>query len=180
MRDEIRTDRLVLRPIHASDAEGLFAYRADPEVARFQDWEPRSLDEVHAFIAAQRERGPDELGWSQLAIADAATGALLGDIGIHILESDPHQVELGFTLAPHAQRHGYATEAVCAVLHDLFVRLGKHRVVASTDPRNARSIALLCRLGFRQEAHLVESLWFKGAWADDLIFALLRREWRPG
>lgn len=179
MRDEIRTDRLVLRPLRASDAEGLFAYRGDPEVARFQSWEPQSLDEMHALIAAEQGRGSDEPGWSQLAIAEAATGVLLGDIGIHILESDPRQVELGFTLAPHAQRRGYATEAVRAVLHELFVRLGKHRVVASTDPRNARSIALLRRLGFRQEAHLVESLWFKGAWADDLIFALLRREWPP-
>jgi hypothetical protein len=28
----------------------------------------------------------------------------------------------------------------------------------------------------RREAHFVESLWFKGAWADDLIYAVLRRE----
>ncbi|MDB5028733.1 MAG: hypothetical protein JWO66_2422, partial [Candidatus Eremiobacteraeota bacterium] len=35
--------------------------------------------------------------------------------------------------------------------------------------------------GFRQEAHLRESLWFKDAWADDLIFAMLRSEWSaPG
>ncbi len=104
MRDEIQTDRLVLRPLRASDAEGLFVYRGDLEVARFQSWEPQSLDELRAFIAEQRDGRPDEPGWSQLAIADAATGALLGDLGIHILESDPRQVELGFTLAPHVQR----------------------------------------------------------------------------
>jgi RimJ/RimL family protein N-acetyltransferase len=50
-------------------------------------------------------------------------------------------------------------------------------VFASTDPRNLRAIALLHRLGFRKEAHCIESLWFKGEWADDLIFAILRREW---
>lgn len=78
MRDEIRTDRLVLRPLRASDAECLFAYRGDPEVARFQSWEPQSLDEMHALIAAEQGRGSDEPGWSQLAIAEAATGVLLG------------------------------------------------------------------------------------------------------
>lgn len=55
--------------------------------------------------------------------------------------------------------------------------LGKHRVIASTDPRDERSVALLRRVGFRLEAHHHESLWFKGAWADDLIFAMLRRDW---
>ena len=49
---------------------------------------------------------------------------------------------------------------------------------ASVDPRNARSIALMERLGFRREAHFVESLWFKEAWADDVIFAMLEREWQ--
>jgi RimJ/RimL family protein N-acetyltransferase len=29
----------------------------------------------------------------------------------------------------------------------------------------------------RPEAHFVESLWVKGAWADDVIFAVLRREY---
>ena len=29
----------------------------------------------------------------------------------------------------------------------------------------------------RQEAHLIESLWSKGEWVDDVIFAMLAREW---
>ena len=33
------------------------------------------------------------------------------------------------------------------------------------------------RLGMRQEAHFKESLWFKGEWADDVVFAILAREW---
>lgn len=59
----------------------------------------------------------------------------------------------------------------------LFDTLGKHRVSCSVDPRNARSIALMERTGFRREAHHRESLWLKGEWCDDLIFAMLRREW---
>jgi RimJ/RimL family protein N-acetyltransferase len=34
------------------------------------------------------------------------------------------------------------------------------------------------RLGMRQEALLRENLWFKGAWADDIVFAILEREWK--
>jgi RimJ/RimL family protein N-acetyltransferase len=178
--DEIRTERLVLRSLRAGDAERVHAYRNLPEVAQFQSWDTQSLDEVCTYIADQVELRGDEPGWYQLAIADRATDRLLGDLGVHILESDIRQAELGFTLAPDAQGHGYAAEAVRAVLGHLFGALGKHRVIASTDPRNERSIALLRRVGFRLEAHHRDSLWFKGAWADDLIFALLRREWSPG
>lgn len=54
----------------------------------------------------------------------------------------------------------------------------KHRVFASVDPRNTRSLALLERVGMRQEAHFRESLWFKGEWVDDVVFAILAAEWR--
>ena len=29
----------------------------------------------------------------------------------------------------------------------------------------------------RKEAHFVRSLWFKGEWVDDVIFAVLASEW---
>lgn len=177
MSDEIQTQRLVLRSLRASDAERVYAYRSLPEVARFQSWDSVSLDEVRAYIAGQTALRADEPGWYQLAIADRSTDRVVGDLGIHILEDDIRQVELGFTLAPDAQGQGYATEAVRGALHHLFGVLGKHRAIASADPRNARSVALLRRVGFRLEAHHRDSLWFKGGWADDLIFALLRREW---
>jgi RimJ/RimL family protein N-acetyltransferase len=37
---------------------------------------------------------------------------------------------------------------------------------------------LLQRVGMRQEAHFVKSLWFRGEWVDDVIFAILSSEWR--
>jgi RimJ/RimL family protein N-acetyltransferase len=33
------------------------------------------------------------------------------------------------------------------------------------------------RLGMRREAHLVENEWVKGEWTDELVFAMLDREW---
>jgi RimJ/RimL family protein N-acetyltransferase len=65
-----------------------------------------------------------------------------------------------------------------ALLNYLLVDLGKHRAFASVDPRNLRSIALMQRVGMRQEAHFVRSLWFKGEWVDDVIFAVLASDWR--
>ncbi|MDQ6943165.1 MAG: GNAT family N-acetyltransferase [Candidatus Eremiobacteraeota bacterium] len=178
MNEDVVTERLVLRALRADDAEAMLAYRSDPEIMRYQGWEPQSIDEVRAFIAHMSEVKPYAPGtWRQLAITIRATGELIGDCGVRVPADEPEQAEFGMTLAPAFQGRGYASEAIRALLRLAFDTLEKHRVFGSIDPRNARSIALMRRTGFRQEAHFVESLRFKGEWADDVVFAMLRREW---
>jgi RimJ/RimL family protein N-acetyltransferase len=171
--------RVLLRELAGADAETVFAYRSLPEVCRYQCWEPASVGEVRAFIDGLVEV---ELGapgrWLQLGVQQRDSDELIGDCGIHVLAEDPSQAEVGITLAPEAQGRGLATEAMHALLDLLLGRLGLHRVIGSVDPRNTASVALMHRIGLRQEAHHVESLRFKGTWADDLIFAILDREWR--
>lgn len=179
MFSELLTPRLVLRKLGLSDVGAMFDYRSRPDVCRFQMWEPQSVDEVRSLIASCQSLEPDTPGtWLQLAITLRGPGLLIGDCGLHLPAGETRQAEVGITLAPAHQDKGYATEALKAVLEYLLVTLGKHRVYASVDPRNQPCIALLKRVGMRQEAHLRESLWFKGEWADDLIFAVLDREWR--
>jgi RimJ/RimL family protein N-acetyltransferase len=147
-------------------------------VCRYQTWEPGGLEEAARLIESVGAVRFDTPGtWCQLAVRLGGAGQLVGDLGVHFLE-DGSQVEIGFTLAPAAQGRGLGTEAVTALLHYLFGPLHKHRVFASTDPRNEGSVRLLRRVGMRQEAHFRESLLFKGEWADDLVFAILASEWR--
>lgn len=173
---EIITPRLRVERLSAADVDAFFSYRSRPEVCRYQTSEPADRAEAARFIEAQRASAWAVPGtWFQLAVRERATGGLVGDLGVHFLDED--QVEIGFTIAPRHQRRGYATEAVRALLEHLFLAMGRHRVTASADPRNAASVALLERLGMRREAHFRRSLRFKGEWADDLVFALLATEW---
>lgn len=175
---QIRTPRLLLRRLQHGDAEALWRYRSDPAVAKYQGWENYSEDQAITMVREQSGFEPGFAGtWFQLAVVQHETNELIGDIGIHTLPPDGRQSELGFTLARDHQRKGYASEAVTAVLNYLFTKLEQHRVVASVDPENEASIALLRRLGFRQEGRHCQSVWLKGAWQDDLQFALLRAEW---
>lgn len=165
-----------------SDAPSLYAYRGDDAVARYQGWKPANVAEADGFIARQAEQpfaAADS--WFQLAIREKDSADLVGDLGIHFPADVQGAIELGISLRPERQGHGYAREAMSAMLDLAFGAWGYRRAVGSVDPRNVASIALLRSLGFRQEAHHVESYLFRGEWVDDVIFALLAREWqRPG
>lgn len=175
---ELHSPRLRLRRLCAADADAICAYRSLPEVARFQSWEAFGPADAVRLIASQQqiaENTPD--AWIQLALTLRDSGQIVGDCGIHFLV-DGQQLELGITLSPTYQRQGFAAEALASVLDHAFGSLNKHRVTATVDAANPSAARLFERLGFRQEAHLVENIWFKGAWGSERSFAILRREWQ--
>lgn len=171
----ITTDRLVIRLLLAKDGEAFFRYRSLPDVCRYQSWHPKTLAEVAAFLENNERVALHAIGkWLQLAIC-LPDDTLIGDIGLHFLDED--QLEIGYTLAPDAQGRGYATQAVRAIVSEAFAVWGKHRIQASVDPDNVKSIRLLERLGFRKEAHFFASFRANGEWRDDCVYAMLRAEW---
>src|SRR6185437_3323291 len=145
--DRLLSSRLILRRLRESDLPTFCAYRSDPRVARYQDRESWSEEDSWRLLAAQETLDPDVPGtWFQLAIELTGTGALIGDLGLHTLSDRSGQAEIGFTLAREHQGKGYATEAVNRLLDYVFGGLGKHRVIAVTDARNAHAARVLERV----------------------------------
>ena len=174
----LETSRLRLRRFRPADAAALAAYRSDSSVARYQSWAaPVSVAAAAALIREFAAGSPDLPGWFQYAVEVKTEGSLAGDVGVNLHEN-LRQADLGFTLAAAYQGHGYATEAVRAVLADLFGRRGLHRVSAECDARNHRSARLLERLGFQREGLRPQHTWLKGEWTDDLLFGLLADNFR--
>lgn len=175
----LSTPRLSLRRFRDSDAEAFAGYRSDPAVAQYQDWDaPYPVEQARRFVSEMATAPVDVPGeWLQIAVTPAGDDALLGDCAFCPQADEPRTVEIGFTIAPEHQGRGYAREAVSSLLRYLFEQLGKHRVTASCDRRNVPSVKVLEAVGMRREGHLVESTWAKGEWTDDLLFAVLRREW---
>ena len=175
----LAADRLVLRRFRPADLPAFVAYRSDPEVARYQTWSaPFPLESAERMLAELNDLHPDTPGeWYQFAVALHGSGELIGDCAAQTMADDPRQAEIGFTFAPAHQGRGYATEAVRRLLDYLFLERGKHRVSAACDDRNVRSSALLRRVGMRREGLTVESVWSKGEWTNDELYAILAREW---
>ena len=171
----ITTRRLTLRALKLTDSTSMFKYRSNPIVSQYQNWKPRTLDDVVDFISKLPDLPNMPDTWYQLGIFIKESHVLIGDIGIHFI--DDLQVEIGFTLSLEYQGKGLATEAIGEVLNYLFFNMKKHRIVASIDPRNLKSMALLKRIGMRKEAHFRKSIWFNEQWSDDVVFAILDEEW---
>lgn len=172
---EITSERLILNPLTNDDAEAMFGYRSLPEVYKYQGWQPESVADAEEFISKHNTMKSG--GWMQLAIRLKKSGKLIGDCGMHFIDAEFRQIEIGFSLSPAIQGKGYATEAVTYLLDYIFTTLKTHRVYGSCDPGNLSSIKLMERVGMRKEAHFKESIWFKERWADDVIYAILDHEW---
>lgn len=147
---ELRTSRLILRRFRPSDARELQAYRADPEVARYQSWDPAySLEEAEAFTESVSRATPGTPGeWFQFAAVSATTGHLIGDAGLRTDAEDPGLFELGLTISAAHQRQGYAVEMATAVISYAFTTLATVTFQAITHARNEASIRTLEHLNF--------------------------------
>ena len=176
---ETFTKRLCIRPVCLSDKEALFSYRADPETYKHLSFVPKELGDIENFIKKSPENINIPGTWFQLVVLLKETNTLIGDIGLHFLDSDSKNktVEIGYTMNPEYRNKGYAKEALREIIDYLFSTLNKHRITASIDPLNEASIRLIEKLGFRKEAHFKKSLFFHGKWVDDLVYALLLEEW---
>lgn len=171
------TERLICRAFEFSDLAAFTAYRADPEVARYQGWQDYHYRDALALFDELQNTAFDTPGtWMQLALECRQTRVLVGDLALHFI--DEQQVEIGFTLASEYQGQGLAREALQALLIYLFDGLGKHRISAITDVKNHAAWGLLERLGFRREAHYRDNIFFKGSWGSEYGYALLASEWR--
>ena len=176
--DWLESERLILRRFRDSDLAPFVAYRNDPEVARYQSWDSFDEQEARAFIREMASSQPGVPGeWFQFAVESKETGGLVGDCALQVDGQEPYRAELGFTLAREHQGKGLASEAVSRLLDYAFASLELHRIFAIADCRNKPSWTLLERVGLRREGHFLESVWFKGEWSDEYMYAVLKDEW---
>jgi ribosomal-protein-alanine N-acetyltransferase len=144
----LTTERLAIRPFTLADRPAMAAIYADPEVMRHID--TRGEDPatwVAGYVAHQAAHG-----WAFWAVADRATGELLGEAGFGPFDGIVGaSLELGYLLRRDAWGRGLATEAARACLDAAFDGLGATEVRAVVDVGNDASLRVARKLGFRVE-----------------------------
>ncbi len=174
---KLESERLILRPINLGDKAEIFAYRSDKVTNEYQGWIPNTIRDVEIFIEKIAKQINEPETWFQFVLIEKVSQKIIGDLGIHFWDKENKQVEIGCTLNISYQKKGFAIESVRRVIEYLFKEHNKHRITASIDPKNANSIQLVERIGFRKEAHFVESVYVNEKWVDDLVYSLLEKDW---
>jgi RimJ/RimL family protein N-acetyltransferase len=154
---ELRTRRLVLRPVAIEDAEAIRAYRGDAAVAAYLPHSPLDAAQARQFmeraVSLWSSEGEERF---DLRFAVVAEGAVIGDVhawntaeSLQPASADPTEVWIGYAFNPRHHGRGYASEAVEALVDRVFTR-GAQTVFANCYVDNTSSITLLERLGFEE------------------------------
>ena len=147
--EPLATERLLLRRSLPDDAEEISAYRSDPVVNRYQGWERTDPDGVRAEIEEMAKRAPGDPGWVQFSVVERESGRLVGDVGLSPADGEPGVIKVGYTISPAHQGHGYATEAVAALVDYAFEALGAEVVRAHASGENTPSHRVAEKIGMR-------------------------------
>ena len=110
-----------------------------------------------------------------LIAREAATNAIVGVVNISEIAMGAFQsAYLGYYGMAQFAGQGLMTEALRMAIAFAFSELGLHRLEANIQTGNAASIALVRRLGFRQEGFSERYLKINGIWRDHERWALLK------
>jgi len=172
-----------LRPWRDTDAPGP-GEGPDADSLRFMPAAAQpGPDDFPEWLAKRRQDmdGGGDLHW---CIADLATDEMLGNVLIFLMgpAEGRFQGELGYWLRPGARGHGYATEAIAAVVPHAFRPvadggLGLVRLHAATDSDNYASQSILRSAGFTKWG-ADHQAWRRadGSLSDGVYFELLADE----
>jgi [ribosomal protein S5]-alanine N-acetyltransferase len=180
VRLPLLTPRLLLRLPRTSDVPLLLRFLNDPGVFRplFTRTRPLRRRDETEFVAGAIA-GAKQGAKLSLAVTLRESGALVGGVGLEIRDWENGHGWTGYWIARPYWRRGYGSEAVSAVCGTAFRTLKLHRIDATVFEFNARSAALLRRLGFRREGGAREVARKGGRWVNEKAFGLLAREFRP-
>ena len=147
----LTTDRLILRRLVLTDADGIFALRSDLDVIKYTGIKQyTSIDEANAYIG--RIDRDLELNKSIMwSIALEASKSFIGSICYWNIAEDETCAEIGYDLLPAFHGKGFMQEATKAVIRYGFEGMKLDRIVANLCIDNIKSVKILEGKGFTRE-----------------------------
>lgn len=185
LRDSSVDPTVTLRPLRRSDEAEWQRLRADNE-AYVRPWEPTLPPgaEPRAPVAFRQfvhdldveARADRALPW-----CIEVGGRLVGQVHLFgIVRAAQQSAAAGYWLAESATGRGIATRALALAIDHALGDAGLHRVEVNVRIDNPRSLALVQRLGLREEGTRARYLHIDGRWRDHRSFAVTVEELPPG
>ena len=156
----LSSQRITLRPITDNDIGAVFSYRSLEEVAKYQYWQPYSMEDAALFVKNNTNTPLTLRGrWIALLIVENKSGLVIGDCALKITFET---AEAGFNISPKYQRRGFGKETLELLINYAFNTAKVTQLFAVTDSKNTASIKLLESAGLRKDASFKNRLICKG------------------
>jgi [ribosomal protein S5]-alanine N-acetyltransferase len=163
----VETERLILRELILSDAEGMFELDSDPEVQRFLGNNPvTDIAQSHDVIEFVRQQYKEN-GIGRWAMVEKSSGDFMGWTGLKLFTQEVNghinYYDVGYRLIPRYWGKGYATESAIASVDYGFRELKAKEIIGTVDPQNFASKKVLEKAGLRY-VETFESPWGTMEW----------------
>ena len=134
---QIITERLFLTPLQPDGMQALIARTTDPE----------TVDAYHEMLDLSLAHPEQWVWYTAWGMYQNDSGDFVGDLCFKGLPENGRP-EIGYGILEKYWNQGYTTEAVRAACRWALAQPGVTAVEAETDPGNAASQAVLCKVGF--------------------------------
>jgi [ribosomal protein S5]-alanine N-acetyltransferase len=177
---QLWSERLQLRPMQPEDAQAMYAFASDPEIAAMGMWEPlKSLEACRADIEDMLTTEEQGIDWTW-AVVLRQEQQMIGMCQLLNYRVQHARTELGYMYNRAYWGKGYATEAASLVVDFAFTRLHVHRVEATVLATNVASIHLLKKIGMQYEGCKREARREKTGFVDLHFYGMLGHEASAG
>ncbi len=144
----LETDRLILRPLRAADAEEVYQnWGSDPEVSRFMSWSAHENVEVTRQWLIASEANIDIDGAYEWGFERKSDHKLIGCGGI-FFKDYKRMYELGYNIMKDCWHQGYTTEAARRILKFAVTELNQRYIYAYHAKGNPNSGKVMEKVGF--------------------------------
>ncbi len=170
---------LTLRGLSRRDEAGWFEVRA-ANAEHLRPWDPTPPNRVgvrQTFTAYVKNLNREAAAGRCLPFAVEYADALVGQVHIFgIARASELSGNAGYWIAREVGGRGFATWALALAIDHAFGAAGLHRVEVNVRPENAASLAVVRRLGLREEGFKERYLHIDGGWRDHRSFAITVEE----
>ena len=169
-----------LRPVQRSDISYFLQWFNDPDVTQYllmylpmtEMAEQKFIEEIGTTRAATS-------AFFVIEVEDAEKTKAIGTISLNGINAKDHNATFGIAIGDKKYwSKGYGSEAAALIIKYGFEQLNLHRINSGVLSFNDRSIRMHLKLGFREEGRRREIIFRNGAYCDEVMFGLLREEWK--
>jgi RimJ/RimL family protein N-acetyltransferase len=175
----IKGNRVLLRPVRRSDINYFLKWFTDPEVIQYlMLYLPMTEMAEEKFIDGLASNPGTDVYFIIEAIEEGGNKAI-GSISLNGIKPKDHFATFGIAIGEKSYwSKSYGSEATRLLIKYGFEQLNLHRISSGAISFNERSIRLHLSVGFKEEGREREVRFRNGKYYDQVLFGLLRTEWK--